>query len=795
MGPCLRRDDLGVVFCFEYEITLASTFSEKMMRTKPIQIALLLSVLVIVPATAQVQSFNRRASVSPVNDGPVFVHATDAINSTPEARTALAEFHQRKARGLLPQNGKRLHAIGDTVTFKVSNRATGVLENIDFELMTIDEADPPRFQIWVELAERDNGHVADADIEALQQALAAQTPEGSINTDVGILELDEMIFGDPPDVDGDGLTDVLLLDIRDNYNPPAVNNAVSGFVSGADLSSEGNLRDILYLDTNPTLTVTGISRVAQTAAHEYQHLIHLNYDIDELTFINEGLSEWAEIACGYPSPFSYLTDEDRYNVPLYRFSASSFSERIDDRQRGQLFFHYIADRFGPLEAGKVTRQDASGTDGLRNGLIAMNAGVALEDLLLDFHAANLLNDTGLDPRFGYTSAFRQGFRATPALRIDGRLTAETPHTGTSVNPGAVQYFVWDQVQDFSLSLTASEEGDNLRAYALLSQGERFEARTLDLSQETFTFEGAYDRIAVVVAHVNPDAPLVLFSYGAAWTLGQQVSLLSVQYDNGQALDQFFALDPSQFAKPSYASRFVVPFADRTTTLDKVFLAPYFANQFGTGNPTDAPRDLLFSRIIDDPRPYSPAFLTLDFFEVDLAPFAAVLGALPDTLFVGYGEAGTDTNILVASVSPYTVENVSFVGDFEVPAWNTLWGLGLANGTVIGETALPIRVQFAIPTATVVDEPAERRDAFVLHPNYPNPFTPTTTIAYDLPQQGRVRLAVYDILGREVAVLVDGVAPPGRHQVEVDARAWASGLYVYTLEAAGQRQTRRMILMK
>lgn len=171
------------------------------------------------------------------------------------------------------------------------------------------------------------------------------------------------------------------------------------------------------------------------------------------------------------------------------------------------------------------------------------------------------------------------------------------------------------------------------------------------------------------------------------------------------------------------------------------------------------------------------------------------GTLPDTIYVGYGEAGTDTNILVAGVSPYATENVSFVGDFEIPAWNALWGLQLAGGTVIGEAALPIRARFAIPTATAAEEADAVPARLALHPNYPNPFNPATTIAYDLPEATPVRLAVYDVLGRQVALLVDAMQPAGTHRVAVDAQRWASGLYLYTLEAAGMRQTRRMLLIK
>ncbi len=80
-------------------------------------------------------------------------------------------------------------------------------------------------------------------------------------------------------------------------------------------------------------------------------------------------------------------------------------------------------------------------------------------------------------------------------------------------------------------------------------------------------------------------------------------------------------------------------------------------------------------------------------------------------------------------------------------------------------------------------------------NYPNPFNPETTIRYTLPQAGKVRLAVYDLLGHEVAVLVDGSRPAGHHTVRFDGDALPSGSYVYRLQVGGEVVARTMTLVK
>ncbi len=85
--------------------------------------------------------------------------------------------------------------------------------------------------------------------------------------------------------------------------------------------------------------------------------------------------------------------------------------------------------------------------------------------------------------------------------------------------------------------------------------------------------------------------------------------------------------------------------------------------------------------------------------------------------------------------------------------------------------------------------------FALHQNYPNPFNPSTTIRYSLASAQQVRLAVYDVLGSEVAVLAEGRTQAGTHAVEWDARALPSGVYFYRLTAGGLIETKRLIIQK
>lgn len=86
-------------------------------------------------------------------------------------------------------------------------------------------------------------------------------------------------------------------------------------------------------------------------------------------------------------------------------------------------------------------------------------------------------------------------------------------------------------------------------------------------------------------------------------------------------------------------------------------------------------------------------------------------------------------------------------------------------------------------------------AFILSQNYPNPFNPATMISYQIPKEGQVSLKVYDMLGNEVATLVNEIKPAGEYQVEFKAGTLASGIYFYSLQAGSFMETKQMMLVK
>jgi len=95
----------------------------------------------------------------------------------------------------------------------------------------------------------------------------------------------------------------------------------------------------------------------------------------------------------------------------------------------------------------------------------------------------------------------------------------------------------------------------------------------------------------------------------------------------------------------------------------------------------------------------------------------------------------------------------------------------------------------------IDGDERASTSFKLNQNYPNPFNPVTTIEFNIPEAGKTTLIIYDLLGQEVARLVDGFQPAGIYEKSWDASNASSGIYFYRFQAGNFVQTRKMVLLK
>jgi Domain of unknown function (DUF5060)/Putative collagen-binding domain of a collagenase/Secretion system C-terminal sorting domain/Dockerin type I domain len=115
------------------------------------------------------------------------------------------------------------------------------------------------------------------------------------------------------------------------------------------------------------------------------------------------------------------------------------------------------------------------------------------------------------------------------------------------------------------------------------------------------------------------------------------------------------------------------------------------------------------------------------------------------------------------------------------------GLPVLDATIAVDELAPMRI--------LSDAEPSVPDAFTLEANYPNPFNPSTVIRYALPEASAVRLEVFDLTGRSVAVLMDGPQAAGVHEVVFDAASLPSGVYLYRIKAGTFLKTMRMTLVR
>jgi hypothetical protein len=176
-----------------------------------------------------------------------------------------------------------------------------------------------------------------------------------------------------------------------------------------------------------------------------------------------------------------------------------------------------------------------------------------------------------------------------------------------------------------------------------------------------------------------------------------------------------------------------------------------------------------------PRPDTAAFITNVCFWKTAPPNADVGG----TQWIGY--AFHDTLTMDPSYRDTSR------GDFTLPPSSPLRTYG-TDGGPIGDPRWAKTTSGTIPELNVPK-------TYQLFQNYPNPFNPTTNLEFRIADFGFVTLKVFDTLGREIAVLVNGNRPPGSYQVQWNASGFPSGIYYYQLTAGKDSRVKTMALVK
>ncbi len=220
------------------------------------------------------------------------------------------------------------------------------------------------------------------DVEHLRNAFEDST---AADPTKGVYELDTEMFGITSDIDGNGKTNILIYDIDDTN--------INGYFSPSDIlgGPYSNNMELLYIDDNPHNAGIHSSYCYATLAHEFQHLIHCNHDSNETTWVNEGLSSFAQWVTGWISPYwmmLFIQDPDNN---LVQWSAGA------DYPQSYLFMQYLYEHYVIGEENiiyNLVHITQNSMDGVDTALLETGWGTDITsmDVFNNWVIANHIND-------------------------------------------------------------------------------------------------------------------------------------------------------------------------------------------------------------------------------------------------------------------------------------------------------------------------------------------------------------------------------------------------------------------
>jgi hypothetical protein len=556
-------------------------------------------------------------------------------------------------------------SVSDTVgtlrDFFVVNIDQSPQNNWIFDVVTAElRAVGELSQVWVDTTELANEHVTQTEVDSLLEFLEIRTPSGSRDPSRGIIELDNEFFGPPPNIDGDGITDFLIVDIKDGFEPGGTFIAGFFFTNDQRFNNEGsNKRDLLYIDSFPGIFFNGrrsLGTVLSTLAHEYQHLIHHGFDPDETTFVNEGLSEMAEVICGFSlrSPTFYFNNTD---MPLFMWE----KDKLEHPSRAALFTLYYDEQLGDLALKKVVQESANGKAGISNVMNQLNVGFSFNDMFKSWSIANYLNNLKVDPRFGYF------------FPISGRPSAVFDHSdpnqniqNQTVNPLAVDYIAYLAGDSLEITFNSPSSLD-IKAIKLGPGVNQVEDVRVGAKYSLPDFGNTINK--VIFAVINTNSSIATYSYNSQGNISG--FLAEIAYDDGTP-DPFsgnanFLTFGNNNQGFGWAVKFVPEVPNNKLVSAKIYAA--FDQEFqGSSTPANAPKDFLFhvwnNRNGEPGNDIIGPFLvstnrsafTGDFLEVDLSAFEKLLTNL-GTIYLGFTE--NDSIGTAVGMDSTTSENFTY----------------------------------------------------------------------------------------------------------------------------------------
>ena len=233
------------------------------------------------------------------------------------------------------------------------------------------------------------------------------------------------VFGDPPDVDGDLHIVILVLDIRDGFSgsgQPFVagyydsyNQYPNDTQMGNKVLGNSNETDMFYVDMDPADPAS--SQTLGTIAHEFQHMIHWNYDPFEDVWLNEGLADLAIFLNGYGHPVSHV---DFFLRAPETSLADQFFSGLNEYGAAYLWTLYLWEKYGGDDTiTSLVSNKGVGIKGIEETLTSLSISVTFADIFHDWKVANYLDGVSIDKRYGYKNIDLDSFSDLKIVDADG----------------------------------------------------------------------------------------------------------------------------------------------------------------------------------------------------------------------------------------------------------------------------------------------------------------------------------------------------------------------------------------
>ncbi len=699
------------------------------------------------------------------------------------------EFIRLHPEAYQPHALKKTAAWGFTVGSKYSWYADDFTNNNRYLVSSTCKAVGTHCYVFAEDTSWSTGHITQSIVDSVEHAFDLRTPADPSH---GIYDVDVNTFGNPPDVDNDPRIIILILDIKDGYS--GTGGYVAGYFYGFNEItksqpgySTSNQAEIYFLDCNPAnlTSVAGLVDGMSTTAHEFQHMIHFNYDPAEITFVNESCSLVAEVINGYDiyQQSGFASEPNHY---LFDWRSGDYVNVLKDYSRGARWGVYFRDQFGTGVFKPIVASTLHGSAGINAGLQNFGTTRRFNDILQDWSIANILDDTTVSSAYGY--------RYPNLPKVVGK-TFYSPNIATTTDTVAklgAEYLSFLSGNDLRTTLTWSNANVTVKAVEIGSSGNRVLNVSSGVEFHEPAFGTTYLKIHFVVANTDPsnNAP---FTYVASGTTGD----LELKYDTTEPVGSFSS------GNGSAAGDTIVVWFNGVAgaKIDSVRVGLRRAGSMAAGlwrytgvvrpTPLGAPMatGLTATSTVTPGVPYPvpwPGWATIDLRSFSLAADNAFAVG-----FINAGDPTISPRVMVTT-GPLGANPTSLTYAAESsPNW--YYFTSNTAGDSVYQYLVRAYVSFG-PTG--VSQPLELLPAsFALGQNYPNPFNPSTVIEYQMPHESFVTLKVYDLMGQEIATLVNGREPAGTHQVTWNAATAPSGVYFYRITAGGFTETKKLVLVR